>query len=244
MQLHYRRVEKSFRVPQQHVDTLCKVYQVLASDAIPHAVRLERFQVGSCFIAALIAIALPLPHASPCQGCKPCRNSPVKNVPVLLQLDDHVIDFNSQTFALPPLVGNARVKLSLHPVGARFLIQAADQLRSLTISLLETVAAMHERGLVHRDIRLDNIVHHYGQWILIDWELAAPVGAVVWWSATVKPPGIQMGGPWTFAADLWQIARIIQSCSPMDPPSQHVAQGLIDGRFPFASDALAALSPG
>ena len=143
-----------------------------------------------------------------------------------------------------PWVGDARVKLSLHPVGARFLIQTADQLRSLTISLLETVTAMHGKGLVHRDIRLDNIVQHYGQWILIDWELAAPVGAEVWWSATVTPPGIQMGGPWTFAADLWQIARIIQSCSPMDPPSQRIAQGLIDGKLPSARDALAALSPG
>ena len=153
MQLHFRCVEKSFRVPQQHVDTLCEVYKVLASGVIPHAVRLARFQVGSCFTAAVTATALPLPHAFPCQGCTPWRNSPENHLRVLLQLDHHVIDFNSQTFALLPIHGDASIQLSLSPVGARFLINTADQLRSLATSLLEMVAAMHQAGFVHRDIR-------------------------------------------------------------------------------------------
>ena len=80
MQLHFRCVEKSFRVPLQHAHTLCEVYKLLASDAIPHAVHLARFQVGSCFTVAVTATALPLPHAfllpglhamekQPCQPC-------------------------------------------------------------------------------------------------------------------------------------------------------------------------------
>ena len=244
MQLHFRCVEKSFRVPQQHAHTLCEVYKLLASDAIPHAVHLARFQVGSCFTVAVTATALPLPHAFPCQGCTPWRNSPVNHVPVLLQLDHHVIDFNSQTFALPPIVGDAHVQLSLFPVGARFLIKSDDQLRSLTTSLLETVAALHQAGFVHRDIRLDNIVHYFGQWILIDWELTGPVGAPVWWDAREKPPGIQLSSPWTIAADLWQIGCIIQRYIWLDPLCQRTAKGLVDGSLPTAEDALAALSTG
>ena len=241
MQLHFRCVDKSFRVPQQHVATLCEVYKVLASGVIPHAVRPARFQVGSCFTAVVTAIALPLPHAFPCQVCTPWRNSPVNHLPVLLQLDHHVIDFNSQTFALPPILEDAHVRLSLFPVGARFLIKSDDQLRSLTISVLETVAAMHQAGLVHRDIRVDNIVHYFGQWILIDWELAGPVHEKVWWTAREKPPGIRMGLPWTIAADLWQVGRIIQRYTWLDPPCQRIAKGLVGGTIPTAEDALAAL---
>ena len=54
LQLHFRHVEKTFRVPQRLVETLCRVYQVLASDAIPHAVRIECFKVGSCFMLQLL----------------------------------------------------------------------------------------------------------------------------------------------------------------------------------------------
>ena len=183
---------------------------------------------------------LPFPHSFPCHGCY----SPVNYVPVLLQLDHHDMNLRSQAFVLPPINGDAQVKLRLFPVGARFVITSPDQLRGLTTSLLETVAAMHEAGLVHRDIRGDNIVHHSGQWILIDWELAGLVDARVWWSPKAKPPDIKLGGPWPIAADLWQIGHMIQSHSPLDPSCQFVAQGLVGGIYPTARDALAALSAG
>ena len=168
----------------------------------------------------------------------------MNHLPVLLQLDHHVIDFSSQTFALPPIHGDASIQLSLSPVGARFLINTADQLRGLATSLLETVAAMHQAGFVHRDIRVDNIVHYFGRWILIDWELAGPVHEKVWWTAREKPPGIHIGLPWTIAADLWQIGCIIHRYTWLDPSCQRIAKGLVGGTIPTAKDALAALSAG
>ena len=67
LQLHLRHVEKTFRVPQQLVETLCRVYQVLASDAIPHAVGIKCFKVGSCFMLQLLQWpALAISHCSPC----------------------------------------------------------------------------------------------------------------------------------------------------------------------------------
>ena len=45
--LCFGHVEKKFGAPQQHVQTLCHVYQVLASHAIPHAVRCIKFKAGS-----------------------------------------------------------------------------------------------------------------------------------------------------------------------------------------------------
>ena len=165
-------------------------------------------------------------------------------VPVLLQLGPHIINLRQQPLMLPPLDGPPLVKLSMAPVGARFHIKTAAQLCGLAISLLETAAALHQKGFVHREIREDNVVHHNENWILIDWELAGPVGATVWWSAREQPPGIQMGSQWPIAADLWQIGRIIQRHAELDPRFPPVAQGLLSGVFRTAAEASAVLSAG
>ena len=77
-------------------------------------------------------------------------------MPLLLQLGPHVMNLRQQPLVLPPLDGPPLIELSMAPVGARFLIKTAAQLRGLIMSLLETAAALHEKGFVHRDIREDN----------------------------------------------------------------------------------------
>ena len=166
-------------------------------------------------------------------------------MPVLLQLGSHVINLRQQRLELPRLDGPAPlVELSMAPVGARFLIKTAAQLHGLAISLLETAAALHLEGFVHRDIREDNVVHHCEKWILIDWELAGPIDEEVWWSAREQPPGLQKGSRWPIAADLWQIGRIIQRHAELAPLFPPVAQGLLSGGFHTAAEALAVVLAG
>ena len=165
-------------------------------------------------------------------------------MPVLLQLGSHVMNLRQQPLILPSLDGTPLVELSVTPVGARFLIKLAAQLRGLAISFLKTAAALHLEGFVHRDIREDNVVHYCEQWILIDWELAGPIGAEVWWSAREQPPGMQMGSQWTIAADLWQIGRINQRHAELGPLFPPIAQGLLGGELHTATEALAVLLAG
>ena len=51
LKLCSRHVEKKFLMPQQHVQTLCNVYQVLAVGAIPHTVCCIKLKVGSHALA-------------------------------------------------------------------------------------------------------------------------------------------------------------------------------------------------
>ncbi len=147
-----------------------------------------------------------------------------------------------QPLALPALQQLSRIELHLFPVGARFHISTSDQLRSLTTSLLTTAAAMHRAGIVHCDIRAANVVQYCSDWVLIDWELAGPISTPVWWRAKETPPAAQLQGRWPIAADLWQIGRLIQGYTPLDPPCQSVAQDLMNGTFSSAEAALAALA--
>ncbi|KAK9832895.1 hypothetical protein WJX74_001059 [Apatococcus lobatus] len=69
------------------------------------------------------------------------------------------------------------VSMRLEPVGANWLPPSPVQLWNLTESLLTTLQALHAHGHVHRDISSDNILSVSRGWMLIDWELAAPIGS-------------------------------------------------------------------
>ncbi|DBA86773.1 TPA: hypothetical protein ACH3X1_016662 [Trebouxia sp. C0004] len=77
--------------------------------------------------------------------------------------------------------------------------------------LLLTLTALHKQKWVHRDVRMDNLVHSPAGWVLIDWELAGPAGHHVFWDSTYLPPEVHTGQmPYTATSDLWQVGRIIQ----------------------------------
>ena len=238
LKLCSRHVEKSFLMPQEHVETLCNVYRILASSAIPHAARCTQLKVGShaltlpsCFTLHAEAVHFPESQLL-CQRYEHAS----------LQVDGQVVDLQTQHLRLPGHHQPSHIELHLSPVGVRFQIQTSDQLRSLTTSLLTTAAAIHLAGIVHCDIRAANVVQYRGEWVLIDWELAGPIGTPVWWRAKDPPPATQSQGGWPIAADLWQIGRLIQGYAPLDPPCQSFAQDLMNGAFLYAEAASAAVT--
>ncbi|CAL8466425.1 g5961 [Coccomyxa elongata] len=127
------------------------------------------------------------------------------------------------------------VELELEPVGACFIIHDGNELRSLVASLLATLRPLHEAGYVHRDIRMDNIVRYFQQWILIDWELAGRVDQTVWWegNCNLLPDPVRLRQhPYTAQTDLWQVGKLIISQQVFaSPAAVTFAQQLVNGDF-------------
>jgi hypothetical protein len=69
------------------------------------------------------------------------------------------------------------IHLEFAPVGFMSIPQNEDELRDAIRDVLKVVINLHENGIVHRDIRWENILRlTNGGWILIDFEEAAPIG--------------------------------------------------------------------
>lgn len=103
------------------------------------------------------------------------------------------------------------VVLKLRPVGATWRIENLATLKNLCLNILTTLKVVHSLGYVHRDIRTDNIVFAPSGFVLIDWEVAAPTGSLVFWDACQgsHPDGVLKGSPWMPWMDLWQLGRLI-----------------------------------
>lgn len=131
------------------------------------------------------------------------------------------------------------VELELEPVGACFNIHDDYQLRSLVASLLSTLRRLHAAGYVHRNIRIDNIVKYFGQWLLIDWELAGRVDQVLWWEGKLLPDPVRFHQhPYTAQTDLWQAGKLIMSQAVYaSPAALQFAQQLVVGDFQSAAKA-------
>lgn len=118
-----------------------------------------------------------------------------------------------------------------------------SQLINLIHELLATLTALHTNNRVHRDIRMDNLVHGPAGWILIDWELAGLAGQHVFWSSTYLPPEVNAGQmPYTTTCDLLQVGRIIQQYSALSSEAmKHIADQLTSKHFMCAEHALHAM---
>ncbi len=112
---------------------------------------------------------------------------------------------------LPAQTQAVEVKLVLTPVAAAWELLDNNDLRRLCTDMLETLRALHEAGFVHRDVRDSNVLRDTTRFLLIDWELAAPIGEPVFWHAAegALPPGVQIGTPWQQWMDLWQLGRML-----------------------------------
>lgn len=133
------------------------------------------------------------------------------------------------------------VSIRLEPVGANWSCPSPLQLRYLTSSLLLTLQVLHDLGYVHRDIRHENILAVLSGWMLIDWELAAPVGSPVFWHGPAVPPTISLGASWGPRHDIWQLGLLLHNEPSKTPPAEEFAQQLLTGQLSSASAALEAL---
>ena len=118
-----------------------------------------------------------------------------------------------------------------------------NELLVLIKQLLLTLAALHKENWVHRDVRMDNLVHGPAGWVLIDWELAGPAGHHVFWNSAHLPPEVNSGHmPYTAVSNLWQVGKIIQRYDALcTGTTKHFANMLISKQFTAAEHALSAM---
>jgi serine/threonine protein kinase len=135
-----------------------------------------------------------------------------------------------------------RVWVKLTPVGAQWVLRTDADLRTLCRDVLTALAAAHNAGFVHRDVREDNLVRCDAGFVLVDWELAGPIGDPVFWRPAEGrvPPNVVQGTAWSPGMDLWQLGRVLKRFQVTNVTEPFVQQ-LLDGVFPHAMAGLAAL---
>ena len=162
---------------------------------------------------------------------------------VFMQVDGAVVNLRAKRSKLPVAPGDVGlITLTLRPVGMHLHIANNNELLKLIKQLLATLTALHRQNWVHRDIRMDNLVHGPTGWVLIDWELAALAGQHVFWNSAYLPLEVNAGQPYTAACDLWQVGSIIQQYNALSSEAmKHFANQLTNKYFEFAEHALHAM---
>ena len=108
-----------------------------------------------------------------------------------------------------------KVQLQLSPVGAAATVHADPDLRSLVPDLLSSLEALHGADIVHRDVRLANIIRCHDRWVLIDPELAGRAGDRVWFDSKWLPERFRsLEDGYLPGHDLWMVGKIIASSYP------------------------------
>jgi serine/threonine protein kinase len=131
------------------------------------------------------------------------------------------------------------VSLTLWPVGAQWDNLRDEELIGLALDILRTLVVLHDRGIVHRDIRRENIVRSTESWVLIDWEMAGPADEKVWWRSQGLPDSVRHGDqPYTRKADLWQVGKLLLSTMVRPSRLEGLANSLIEGSIESATDCL------
>lgn len=93
----------------------------------------------------------------------------------------------------------------------------ASRIESIAYALVDGLAALHEAGVLHRDLKPQNVVIRAGgaEPVIVDLGLArelssettkthAHIGTPVYW-----PPEIAAGQPWTGASDVYALGRTV-----------------------------------
>ena len=111
---------------------------------------------------------------------------------MFMQVDGAAVDLRARPYELTAAPGGVGlITLKLRPIGMHLYIANNSQLINLIHELLAILTALHMNNRVHRDIRMDNLVHGPAGWVLIDWELAGLAGQHVFWSSTYLPPEVK-----------------------------------------------------
>jgi serine/threonine protein kinase len=177
-------VEKSFSAPAHVLPQLLAIYDAIMGALLPNTIVVSYLKVGP-FVTDI------------CGGMS-------LNI-VIVQVGQHFHKVG-QTYQVAPDSQVVPIEIKLGPVGSRHKPGTADELMDLAIAVLEVLAALHPLGLVHRDIRRDNIIFYEGRWYVIDWELGGHIGQLLSYGIRRVPAAVaqRMRG-YTEQDDLWQV---------------------------------------
>ncbi|KXZ47431.1 hypothetical protein GPECTOR_35g869 [Gonium pectorale] len=123
-----------------------------------------------------------------------------------------------------PTLEGGTYTVDLVPVGLQsgdLLCVTEDETRHMVHGVLHGLAAIHQAGFVHRDLRWDNLArcHSGRRWFLIDLESCAPADeepVAGFEPAGWLPDTTLVGGRYTFASDLYQLGRVVlDKCGPL-----------------------------
>jgi LCP family protein required for cell wall assembly len=115
--------------------------------------------------------------------------------------------------------------------------QSVDRITAVGVQIADALAVVHEKGMLHRDVKPPNIlIDSYGNPGLTDFGLAAPEpGASTGLTLAFAPPEVLVGRAHTAAGDVYQLAATIYALLCGRPPSE------TRGRTATVADRLARL---
>jgi hypothetical protein len=106
-------------------------------------------------------------------------------------------------------ISDDKFHVDLHPIGWPKVIRKERDARNALKSVLETLALLHRNGLVHRDVRSDNIILCEHGWILIDFEFCAPLNSPIVEQLPYWPEWCSPGSTFTTADDIWMTGKML-----------------------------------
>eukprot|EP01118_Nematostelium_gracile_P008694 TRINITY_DN2885_c0_g1_i1.p1 TRINITY_DN2885_c0_g1~~TRINITY_DN2885_c0_g1_i1.p1 ORF type:complete len:529 (-),score=63.67 TRINITY_DN2885_c0_g1_i1:210-1796(-) len=110
-------------------------------------------------------------------------------------------------------------------------------------AVLTFLVDFHAHGFVHRDLRWPNILQTDDDWMVIDYELAGPIGSPIFWEPhdqTIFKDDQLLKGERGFEIldDLFQVSILIQNLPFQNQRFASFSQKLNDGDFQTAQIAL------
>ena len=113
----------------------------------------------------------------------------------------------------------SKTKLRLRPLGMH--VSEDDQRRLPVVvgavqSVLSALSRLHELEWCHRDVRWGNLLRiGDGNFMLIDFEFAAPAGEKITWRNRYLPPEVEPEvTPWAPAQDMCQVGMLLSGVLP------------------------------
>ena len=167
----------------------------------------------------------------------------------LMQVDGEEVLIGTEYLPTNIVRNRCSIKLELEPVGTPVLVKSAPQLAQLLSTVLAVLKVVHAAGLVHRDVRIENIIQVQQQYVLIDWELAGAANFDIFWRAKVMPQAVQDRlRPYQAVDDLWQVGIMARSQlafldpHPLGVHLQAIASDLVAYRISDAGQAQQRLA--